>query len=76
MKKGKQLTESKWCPECGKNKIYLSQAQVFVCSACGTIFKPLSSDEHLIIARYIKKLEKQRERCIEHLSNMVDALED
>lgn len=45
------------CPECMKNGIYLSRANVYVCKYCGTIYPMLSSAQHLMLAREIKILK-------------------
>lgn len=45
------------CPECMKNGIYLSRANVYVCKFCGTIYNMLSSAQHLAMARELKILK-------------------
>ena len=55
--KVKTMTKDPICPECMKNGIYLSKANIYVCKNCGTIYHVLSSAQHLAMAREIKILQ-------------------
>lgn len=47
------------CPDCGQNKIYMSQAMMLVCGnkKCGRIFRPASSELVLKMEQLIKTYE-------------------
>ena len=49
------------CPDCGKEKIYMSMARMLVCGnkKCGRIFKPLSSEMTLKLEQMIKVQDEQ-----------------
>jgi len=49
------------CPDCGKEKIYMSAACMLVCGnkKCGRIFKPSSSEMTLKLEQMIKIQDEQ-----------------